>query len=262
MFEVIVVDDGGHAALDPTVAGFRYRLNLTLLKQANTGPAGARNHGAAHAEGEYLAFTDDDCLPDPRWLDALARGFKDSHRSICGGKAINALRENPYSTATQLLVDYLYEHYSPIETLGAFFPTNNFALPRQSFLEMGGFDSTLRFGEDRDFCYRWACLGYPFVFVPDAVVYHAHGLNLFSCLKLHFSYGGGTFQFRRRCSTKGLTPVKLSPLSWYIDLVLSGIRKEKNCRGLLHTLLLAAIQGACTAGFFWEAVKHRSSSRS
>ncbi|MFM6530798.1 MAG: glycosyltransferase family 2 protein, partial [Dolichospermum sp.] len=32
------------------------------------GPAANRNNGAKYATGEWLAFTDDDCLPDPQWL--------------------------------------------------------------------------------------------------------------------------------------------------------------------------------------------------
>jgi glycosyltransferase involved in cell wall biosynthesis len=260
-FETIVVDDGGGIPLDSVISRFSGDLDLTLLKQGNAGPAAARNYGAARAEGQYLAFTDDDCQPEPGWLQALAVGFRESPCCICGGKAVNALRENPYSTASQMLMDYLYERSNPTEKLGAFFPTNNFAVPRAGFLEMGGFDATLRFGEDRDFCYRWASAGYPFVFAPEAMVYHAHELNLFSCLKLHFFYGGGTFQFWRRCAIKGLRPVKVSPPSWYVNLLLSGIRKEKSLAGLLQTLLLTAIQGACTAGFVWEMLKHRGSFR-
>lgn len=227
-FEVIVVDDSGIVPLEPTISKFHEQLNLTLLKQDNTGPAAARNRGAAQAKGEFLAFTDDDCLADSAWLHSLAKIFIESPHCICGGRTVNALRENLYSTASQLLLDYLYEHYNPVENLEGFFPTNNFAVPKKSFLDMGGFDPTLRFGENRDFCYRWAFRGYPFIFAPEAVVYHIHALTLFSLLKQHFSYGEGTFQFRRRCAIRGLRPVKLNPLSWYVNLVLSGIRKERN----------------------------------
>ena len=257
MFEVIVVDDGGDIPLEPTISRFRGLLNLTLLRQGNIGPAMARNYGASQAKGEYLAFTDDDCLPDPNWLQALAHGFEESPCCICGGKTVNALIENPYSMASQLLVEYLYEHYNPTQKIGAFFLANNFAVARERFQEMGGFDPTLRFGEDRDFCYRWGMQGHSFVSAPHAVVYHAHSLNLFSFLRLHFLYGGGNFQFLQRCTIKGTRSIWLSPLSWYVGLMLSGIKKERGLQGLLLTFLLIAAQGAYTAGLFWEAVKNR-----
>lgn len=36
------------------------------------GPGAARNRGAARARGDYLAFTEDDCVPAPDWLEAAA----------------------------------------------------------------------------------------------------------------------------------------------------------------------------------------------
>ncbi len=256
MFEVIVVDDGGDIPLEPILSKFRSQINPTFIRQENKGPAVARNCGASQAKGEYLAFADDDCLPDPNWLQALAQAFRESPSSVCGGRTVNALKDNPYSTASQLLVDFLYEHYRPMEKFGAFFLTNNFAVVREGFEELGGFDPTLRFGEDRDFCYRWKMRGYPFVFAPDATVYHAHLLTLSSFLQLHFQYGEGSFQFLRRCAARGTNSVKLSPPSWYMELMLSGIKKEKDLHGLLLTFLLTAAQGAYAAGLFFEAMKN------
>ena len=256
-FEVIVVDDGGNIPLEPIISKFHDQMNVTLLKQENSGPAMARNYGASKAKGEYLAFADDDCLPDPNWLQALAHGFRESPHCICGGKTVNSLTENNYSTASQLLVDYLYEHYNPTQKIGAFFLANNFAVLRERFQEMGGFDPTLRFGEDRDFCHRWRSRGYSFVFAPDAVMYHAHSLTFFSFLRLHFLYGGGNFQFLQRCATQGTRSIRLSPPSWYIGLMFSGIKKERSLRGLLLTFLLMTAQEAYIAGLFWEAVKNR-----
>jgi glycosyltransferase involved in cell wall biosynthesis len=253
-FEVILVDDGGRSSPDAVVKPFCTRLNLALIKQENSGPAMARNHAARRAGGRFLAFTDDDCLVDPGWLKALAEGFEQAPVSICGGRTVNALTRNPYSVASHLLLDFLHHHYSPRNCLGGFFPTNNFAVQKANFLEMGGFDPSLRFGEDRDFCHRWASRGYLFQNIPDAVIYHAHALDFSSFLRLHFSYGGGTYEFRKRCVQRGGVTARLNPPSFYLSLILSGIRREKNVQGLWGSMLLLLSQLANTAGFFWKAI--------
>jgi glycosyltransferase involved in cell wall biosynthesis len=254
-FEVIVVDDGGPVALDATTGAYRERLNLSLAWQANSGPGAARNHGAQQAKGRYLAFTDDDCQPDPGWLRQMAAALEGSSGAICGGKTFNRYTENLPAQATQLLMDYLYEHYNPIERLGAFYPTNNLAVPRDEFLKLGGFDGRLRFGEDRDLCYRWQLQGRPFVFAPRAVVQHGHALNFLTFVQLHFCYGRGTGQFRTVCKRKGLGSAGFSSPSWYLGLVLSGIRKEPGWRGAALSSLLVVSQAASAAGFAWTAFK-------
>ncbi len=158
-YEVIVVDDGSPAPVEAEVEDFRSRLDLTVLRQENAGPGAARNLGAERAKGAYVAFIDDDCVPECGWLRGMAAAFERVDGAVCGGRTVNMLARNPYSTATQLLLDYLNRHYNPAETLGAFFTTNNLAVPREAFRETGGFDSRLRFAEDRDFCYRWALQG-------------------------------------------------------------------------------------------------------
>jgi glycosyltransferase involved in cell wall biosynthesis len=253
-WELIVVDDGGRVPLDSVMARYRERMRVTLLRQRNAGPAAARNLGAAHAVGEFLAFIDDDARPDPGWLHALAQAFEASPDALCGGRIVNGLAGNLYAEASQLLYDHLVRCYRPGEQLGAFFTTNGMAVSRARFQELGGLDGGMRFAEDRDFCYRWALNSRPFLLVPDAVVYHAHELDWKSFLCLHFCYGGGTWHFRQRCRAGGGPRVKVSPLGWYLDLVLSGWRQQPGLCGARLSALLAAAQSATAAGLLWRAL--------
>ncbi len=256
-FEVIVVDDGGKIPVQGVISGFKTRLNTLVLRQPNGGPGAARNRGAQEARGRFLVFTDDDCRPERFWLRALSNVLNKSERVVCGGRAVNGLPDNIYSEATHLLADYLLKHYSPVHTYGGFFPSNNLALSRTSFWEAGGFDPSLRFGEDRDFCCRCAALGYSFVVAHDAIVRHAHPLTLRSFLRLHYCYGGGTSRFRRSCTAKGLPRVKISPPSWYGRLVLTGLRERSRFLGAKLMFLLMASQAAVGAAMIRDLIGKR-----
>jgi len=230
-------------------------LNLTLVRISNGGPARARTQGAFKASHRFLVFIDDDCIPRKDWLQALSESFQQSPDHVCGGKTVNFLPENFYSSAHQLLMDYLNENYRPGKEPGAFFPTNNFAVPRERFMEMGGFDQTLRYGEDREFCFRWEASGGKFRFVPDAVVYHNLDLDLPTLIKRHFFYGGGSYQFWKGVKKRNSGKIELGSFSFYANLLLAGLRNEKFPRGLWLSLLLVSMEVANAAGFFWEAIK-------
>lgn len=253
-FEVIVVDDGGPIPLEETVSAFRNQLHMRLLRQENQGPAAARNYGAREAAGRYLAFTDDDCLPDPGWLRELDQALEKAPTVVCGGRTINFYTRNLPAQATQLLMDYLYENYSPTQRAGAFFPTHNLSVPRDEFLALGGFDEQLRFGEDREFCYRWHSRGGLFVYAPRAAVQHARLLSLREFIHLHYLYGGGTAAFRRACKRKGMKSVDFSSPWWYLRLLLHGVKREPGWRGVALSLLLAASQAANLAGLIRGAL--------
>jgi GT2 family glycosyltransferase len=250
-FEVIVVDDGGPVPLDGIVAPYRERLHLRLLRQSHQGPGAARNLGAREAKGVYLAFTDDDCTPETSWLREMENALQKAPGAMCGGKTVNMHPESLPSQATQLLMEYLYENYNPTVRTGAFFPANNMAVPREKFLELGGFDEELHFGEDREFCSRWQSLGSSFVTAPDAVVQHGHRQDLRTFVRLHFLYGGGTSRFRSVSKQKGLKPAEYSSPLWYLGLVLSGLKRKPGWRGLTLSVLLAVSQTASLAGMAW-----------
>src|SRR5262249_31672764 len=120
-FEAIIVDDGGGGVERPRDLA---PLELVLLTQAHAGPAAARTPRAESARGEFLAFTDDDCRPEPGWLRAVAAKIAEAPDHAIGGFTRNALPDNPYSTATQLLVDY-FSRWQGIHGDGAFFASNN-----------------------------------------------------------------------------------------------------------------------------------------
>ena len=259
-FEVIVVDDGSPQPLDEVVKPYRDRLDLTLVRQSNGGPASARNTGAGMARGRFLAFTDDDCRPAPDWLTALARRFEQTPQNLIGGRTVNQLTRNPYSTASQILIDVVYAFYNRDPEAPRFFASNNMAAPADLFRQAGGFDNEgfpLVAAEDRDFCDRWLRKGYRMTYAPEAVVLHAHDLTLLSYCRQHFTYGRGALCFDRviRARNSGR---KRDDTGFHARLpqhLRAPLRQLSFGQVLCVLPLIAVSQAAAAAGFYYEAYR-------
>ncbi len=215
--------------------------------------------GAEQAQGTCLAFTDDDCLPHSAWLRALGRFLTARPEAAVGGRTVNALTDNPYSTAAQMLLDFLYAYYFHGERRNPpFLASSNLAVYREPFLEVGGFDTTFptAAGEDREFCGRWIEHGYELVYAEEAVVYHAHALSLGSFLRRNFEYGRGGFLFHRLRSGRVGRGVQPEPLSFYARLVSQPFSDStRSAEAFRLAALLLLSQAANASGFVFEAAR-------
>jgi GT2 family glycosyltransferase len=259
-FEVIVVDDGGHTPLHPTIAEFRPELTISLLNQPNAGPAAARNAGAKRARGEFLAFTDDDCLPEPGWLKELAELLAVAPECMVGGATGNTVTGSLCSVASQLIVELVYRHYNADPTRARFLAANNLALAARRFREIGGFDPSFRTAEDRDLCDRWLHRGNRIIYLPGARVRHARALSPRSFCRQHFEYGRGASRFHRLRALRGSGSIladsrfHLQVGNWLWGPLKAVPRKQV----IPVAALLAAWQAANLAGFLWESARHRA----
>ncbi|HVG30753.1 MAG TPA: glycosyltransferase [Pyrinomonadaceae bacterium] len=256
-FEVVVVDDGSVPPVADSVAPLRARVELKLIAQPNAGPAAARNRGAAAARGRFLAFTDDDCLPDPRWLAALSDAFDAAPDALVGGRTLNALADNAYSATSQLIIDVVYDHYNADEAGASFFASNNFAVPAVGFRAAGGFDEGFRCSEDREFCDRWRARGFGLVYAPAAVVRHAHPLGARTLWRQHFGYGRGAYRFHRKREARGAGSFRPES-AFYSKLLRAALAQPRPAQSVKMAALLAWAQAANAAGFFYERLRTAS----
>jgi glycosyltransferase involved in cell wall biosynthesis len=254
-FEVIVVDDGSKAPPVTQVAAFQDHLDITLLKQPHAGPAAARNTGAMRSKGRFLSFTDDDCEPTPDWLKTLALRFLTNPDCAVGGRTLNALHDNPFSVASQMLVDYLYGYYNTDPRKAAFLTSNNLALPADRFRKIGGFDIGFprAAGEDREFCDRWRHYGYRMIYAPEVVVRHAHYLRYQTFCEQHFNYGRGAFYFHRVRAKRRKKRIKVEPFRFYLNLLRYPFSHFEPRQSCLLAMLLLLSQTVNAAGFCWRA---------
>lgn len=260
-FEVIVADDAGMRALLAPIAEQGHPFRCRLLSQANRGAAAARNAGAKLARGTFLAFTDDDCRPEPSWLESLWQAQRaEPEGSLIGGRVVNALVRDRFASASQALVDFLVDQSPAGGAPGRLLTSNNLCLPRRGFEELGGFDEAFRgaAGEDREFCLRWARRSRRALYAPEAVVLHAHDLTFAGFLRQHYAYGRGAARLRQRALIHGYGPLPLEPVSFYWQLVCHPLRATDDRARLQQSLLFLLSQAANAAGYFQERHSFRT----
>ncbi|WP_315860232.1 glycosyltransferase [Cyanobium sp. Cruz-8H5] len=259
-WEVVVVDDGSPQPLEGVALSWSGWFDLRVIRQDNSGPAAARNRGVQEARGTLIAFTDDDCLPDPQWLDTLVRAAQERPSALVGGATLNGLGSEFFASTSQLIVDLVYEHFNADPDNSYFFASNNMLCPRDCFLSLGGFDSSFpRAGaEDRDFCDRWRISGWPLIWRPDARVEHRHSQSLRKFIDLHIRYGRGAYLYQARRKQRRSGSMQ-EDLSFHLTLF-RRVRHhlaERNVHILDKLALVAALalwQVANAVGFFIEAL--------
>jgi GT2 family glycosyltransferase len=248
--EVIIVNDGGNE-FDDDLNKLINEHGYKTYSQENNGPAAARNYGAAHAAGNYLAFIDDDCIPAADWLSIMVGKAEKSPEDLIGGKVVNALKENIYAEASQMIIDYLYTAWETKRTVRSFFTTNNMIMSRMGFEKMNGFDKdfTSAAAEDREFCTRWQVAGKKMNFDPNAIVYHLHKLHFKSFLTQQFNYGKGLFLYDKKCKQITKQKRRLESLSFYFKLLMYPFKMKPIFKAMKLFILMVISQAALFSGY-------------
>ena len=165
-WELLVVDDGssdGTASWLPTQPDIR-----ALGHPVTRGPSAARNLGAAHARGEYLAFLDSDDLFLPHKLALQVRELeRDPGAPLCHGDEIwkRGDKELKQKKKHQKKGGRIFSHCLPMCRIS---PSAT-VIRRDCFEELGGFDEELEVAEDYELWLRLTCR-HPVAFVPRPLI--------------------------------------------------------------------------------------------
>jgi len=263
-FEVIVADDGSPAPLEQTVAYDGSAGEVRWVRHSvNEGPASARNRAAEIARGQCLVFIDDDTLAEPDWLKQIQQTLCLSPGCAVGGKVVNGQPKKLCAAADQAILDAVYAYYNPDPSRARFFASMNLAVPADAFHQLGGFDTSYRVSEDREFCSRWLASGRGLVYAGDAVLIHDGHRNLAAFWRRHYEFGKGAYRFRSVEAHKAAGRVRLEPSNFYRSLLTAPFRSGVSLRTVAVCGLVGLSQAASALGFFSQSWRdHNSTGRS
>jgi len=261
-WDVVVVDDGSPEPPNSGVESLARSRDWRIVRQANAGPSAARNRGVREARGGVVAFTDDDCRPEPSWLGSLLQAVRERPGALVGGTTVNGLTDDFFASTSQLIVDLVYEHFNADPDDGYFLASNNILCSRKGFLEIGGFDESFsRAGaEDRDFCDRWRMRGWPIVWRPEARIEHRHGQSFRQFVDLYVRYGRGAYRYQAIRKERGSGTMR-EDLGFHATLphrVWHHLKQQGHVgSGIATVAALGVWQVANAAGFLLEAFNGR-----
>ncbi|HEX8220664.1 MAG TPA: glycosyltransferase [Chloroflexia bacterium] len=198
---VIVVDQSSGVESRAVVEGMMDRLPLLYVRSKRRGLAYNKNVAIKLAAGPYLAFTDDDCVADPRWVLSLAQTFAgpDAPDGL-SGRVLPLGEERPglYAVSSRTSSRAVtYSGKAPPWEVGT---GGNMAVSLGWLRKVGGFDprlgagAPLKAGEDIDIIYRLLIAGARLRYEPAALIYHERQ-TLQRRIATRYGYGMGIGAF-------------------------------------------------------------------
>jgi glycosyltransferase AglE len=144
--------------------------NAGIRASRNAGIRAARNAETRAARADILAFTDSDCLPDKRWIEAGAAFMQENNAWQAGGR-VDFIFTNPNSAAELLDASTHMDNERSIARHSCA-ATANLFVRREVFEGVGFFNDRVQSGGDMEFTSRASAAGFQLWYCPGAVVAH------------------------------------------------------------------------------------------
>jgi mycofactocin glycosyltransferase len=239
---IVVVDDGSVLPVRAEDFDGTY-CNVTVLRhERSKGPSAARNTGLAACETDFVAFLDSDVVPHRGWLEALLGHFCDPTVALVAPRIVGLQEpENLVARyeAVRSSLD-LGHREAPVVPYGtvSYVPSAAIICRRTALKDVGGFDETLKSGEDVDLCWRFIEAGARLRYEPIALVGHDHRTQLreWFVRKTFYGTSAAPLSIRHPGKTAPLVISGWTLLAWILMAMGSGF-------GYLASTVVAGMTG-------------------
>jgi len=182
--EILVVDNGSKIISIPEIS---YPRRTRFFHQPIAGLSYGRNLGTHFAEGDLIAFIDDDAFADPDWIKNAVSHFENPDVACVTGRIVPLAADgNPSEKITHVFPDvderffFNNKNFSPLRASAG--TGSNFII-RTEILRSYGFSELLGLGvpaggaEEELLFFQVIHDGRTIVFEPEAIVYHEYPLE-------------------------------------------------------------------------------------
>lgn len=208
--EILVVDNA--PSTDDTQKLVERYPRVRYIRENRKGLNRARNRALAEASNEIVAFTDDDAVPEPQWLDRLIINFEDPLVMCVTGMTLplelETEAQEKFEAYSPFGKGFYKKHYSfsysdPLAT-GQIGAGANMAVRKNVTIDCGWFDEALdagtptQSGGDHEFFARVLLAGYHIIYDPEAISWHRHRRTWKEAVQAIRGYGVGVYAFWTR----------------------------------------------------------------
>lgn len=252
-WELVVVDNGSTDGTTQVIQeiGQRTQFPVRYVFESKPGLGNAHNAGIAFASGEIVAFTDDDCYPEPDFLARVWHAFEDPSLGYIGGRiTLHDPADDPMTTI-ESTCRYAFppKSFVRVGSVGG----ANMAFRRKVLSEIGGFDPLFGPGalfntEDVDAAARASAVGWKGEYRPEVVVRHHHGRKAADIPPVTKSYGIGAGAYHMKLLLEGRK---------FLSFIRSIYQVRRRLRASVRSVLWEPVGAAMYAYIYVRQIFHR-----
>ena len=212
-FEIIVIDNSS-PSIDLIKAVInQYDVDIFDI-ETQPGSYAARNRGLDLAQGEIIAFTDADCIPETDWLEqGVLEMIHQSLDMATGGIQVFPKDKNRpnlierYQMATAFpQIKYMKQHRGGV--------TANVLVYKDVIEKVGKFDAVLKSGGDLEWGHRIFLAGFKQAYIASAIVHHPARDSWQSLIKKNTRTTGGIYD--QKINSKKSWLIRNLIFTWHI----------------------------------------------
>ncbi len=202
-WELLIVDNGSTDSTLEIVSKYQHRFpKLRIIKALDKKGSGyARNVGVNQAAASKILFCDADDRVSKSWLKAMSEAL-DSNEFVAGGITLEHIneawripKESSFGIKGKPQKDVFTSRFDPNIRVA---PACNMGIRKEVHVVVGGFDESLPFNVDHEYCWRIGLAGYRLTFVPDGLVEYRLRHDLKGTYTQRYKWGKwSTFIYRK-----------------------------------------------------------------